>query len=322
MNHPKDDDLFLSIFEELKQKYTASNEEKVSLSEHYLTEEIDHEILKQRDAHFAGDFKVMHDYYREERLRQHPDIELERIEYLAHVEAKLSKNLSNIFLSEEEKREVAAALQAYEALKEVYLDEEKQELFPRLIADLILAEDDEADEEIQQIVAQGSAIVPALIKLIESNEAYNPLFPGYGYAPYLAMVCLGRIKDPAAIAPLFEQLHRDMLFDEQVVLEALKQIGESAKHYLLKQIAFRPITKENTLAAYALTYFSEEEDVAKAAFENLKDPDTAHHTLFATYLIFNLASLQEGSLKKEILAWSAQSQLPPSLQKELKEILE
>src|SRR5947209_4757065 len=80
-------DLFDSIFEEFKES-TRAQAGMDPLTENYLTEEMDHEILKQRDAHFAGDFKVMHQYYQQDGLRQHPDIDLERIEYLAQIEAE------------------------------------------------------------------------------------------------------------------------------------------------------------------------------------------------------------------------------------------
>lgn len=321
MKDSKDKDLFSSIFENLREESLDGEDEDSFLSENYLTEEIDHEILKHRDAHFAGDFKVMHDYYQEERMQQHPEIELERIEYLAQVEAELNQNLTELFLSQQEKEEIANALHAYGALKEIYLDEKKGDLFSRLLADLILAEDEEATEEIEQVVAQGSKIVPALISLLESKEAYNSLFPGYGYAPYFAILCLGKIKDPAAIRPLFEALSQEALFDEQVILEALKNIGEPAKKYLLRQIASHPITKENINAAYALTLFTNDSEVAKIAFEALQDPSVCASTLFSTYLIFNLEALKHTPLKEEVIIWSKAAPLSPSLHKELQEIV-
>lgn len=313
---PEKKDFFLSVFEEFKRE-SQQKEEDLSLSESYLTEEIDHEILQHRDAHFAGDFKVMHDYYQEEHMRQHPEITLERIAYLAKIEAELNQNLAEVFLSEQEKQEVMAARHAYETLKELYLEKKEEGLFSRLLADLILTEDEDAEQEIEQIVLQDKKIVPYLIKIIASKEAYHPLFPGYGYAPYFAALCLGKIRDPAAITPLFEALNEETLFGEEVFLDALKNMGEPAKKYLLERLNSRPITKENSNAAYALTLFSPDLQIAETAFTNLKDPLVCKATLFATYLIFNLEGLKNTPLQQELRTWSQTAPLSASLQREL-----
>src|ERR1700722_14207481 len=79
----------------------------------YLTDELDHTILMHRDAHFGGNFQTMIDYYDQEGIGVLPELDIERIQYLAEVELELQQDLSNVLLSAPEKEKIAAVKKAY-----------------------------------------------------------------------------------------------------------------------------------------------------------------------------------------------------------------
>jgi hypothetical protein len=284
-----------------------------------LTDELDHEILMHRDAHFGGDFQVMLDYYAEDRIGVFPDFDLERIQYLAHVEAELGEDLAALMLTGPEAERVGKARVAYTQFKEIY--SHGGESIAKLLADLILSEDPEPISEMEAIVEKGPESVPALLRIIKSEDAYDALFPGYGFAPYLAAICLGQIKDPRAVAPLFEMLSREALFEEDVVLDALFEIGESAKSFLLQILKSRPITRDNIHAAYALTIFSTDQDVAIACFEQLQDHEVRQKPLLRSYLICNCDALQYTALRSEFADMVLDQELPLELRTEIESIV-
>ncbi len=328
---------YLSIFEEVSKvrgtpegqnghPYPGLGEEENPHFEeesYALTDELDHEVLMHRDAHFGGDFNVMFAYYQEENIGIHPDLDIERISYLAEVEKQLGQDLAPLILTGTEAEHVARARRAYEKLKEIYEIDEEEEIsrFPRLIADLILTESEEPEDEIEAIISQGTRIVPELLQIIKSDDAYDPLFPGYGYAPYLAIVCLGRIKDPSSVIPLFEILGRDMIFDEEVVLDALAEIGESAKQFLLDIIKGRPITKDTINAAFALTVFSTQSDVAITCFEQLQDAEILEKSLLRSYLLYNCEGIRGTPYEEALAKMIDNPELPSDFRKEIETLI-
>lgn len=253
--------------------------------DHYsLTDALDHEILMQRDAHFGGDFTVMARHYQEERMTHHPEITLERIAYLAALEKAEKEDLAPLLLTGPEAERVARARHAYAQLKALY-EAPLLSPLPRLIADLILTEEEMPEPEIAALVAYGKESIPALLQLLGADDSYDTLFPGYGYAPYYALLCLRRLPDPSAIRPLFGLLQRDLPFEDSVVLDALHAIGAPAKAFLLQVLRGKRITNDTLHAAYALAVFSEEEEVAHAAQEKLRDPEVQKMPLLRDYLL-------------------------------------
>ncbi|MCH9626835.1 MAG: hypothetical protein S4CHLAM2_04660 [Chlamydiales bacterium] len=337
MNDPDKKKSYQSIFEELSLDHSSSTEKNghafpgVGEEEeaHYfdegeanLTDELDHQVLMHRDAHFGGDFKVMLTYYQEEHLGVYPEFDLDRIAYLAEVEAQLGQNLASVILTVAEAEKVARARRAYEMLKEIYEQEEEEKSpFPRLLADLILTESEEPEQEIEAVVSQGSRIVPELIQMVRSDETYDPLFPGYGYAPYLAIICLGKIKDPSAIIPLFETLGREMAFDEEVILGALREIDAPAQTFLLDVLQGRPITKDVIQAAYALAVFADQVEVAHACFEQLRDKDVIEHSLLRSYLLNNCEGLRNTPLQKALEEMGHDPEIPSDFQTEIQNLI-
>ncbi|MCH9608567.1 MAG: hypothetical protein S4CHLAM45_11450 [Chlamydiales bacterium] len=277
---------FQSIFEEVNGtplEFSQAEEEGETFG---LTDEMDHAILMQRDAHFGGDFALMLDYYQDENhIGIDPSFDLERIQYLYEVERETGNNLAAMLLTASEMEQIARCRTAYAKLKEVYeLEDSPQMKIPRLIADLILTEEDEPLHEIEEVVLLKENIVPDLIQIITSDDAYDPLFPGYGYAPYLAAICLGKIGDSTALIPLFEMFGREMLFEEDILLDVFAEMGEKAKHFLLNRLKGRPLTNDNENAAFALSTFIPDPEVKSAALAELENDDVQKAPMLINYL--------------------------------------
>ncbi len=268
--------------------------------EHFpLADALEHDILMHRDAHFGGLFSIMLDYYAQEKKGVQPEFSLERIEKLAELEKQLKQNLSVLFLTAVEMQKVADARDAYRVLKSIYGVENAKTRHPRLIADLILAEDEEAGAEVKAIVEEKGAIVPALIDLLRNEKFHDPLFPGYGLAPSLAVKCLGLIGDKRAIISLFEAIGEGDFFADEIILEALKEIGQPAKEFLLRVAAGRPLNEDNEKAAIALLAFKDDEEVAEACFDLLKQPDLQKDLCLSTYLILACENLKKADKREE-----------------------
>jgi HEAT repeat protein len=279
-----------------------------------LTDEIDHKILMHCEAHFAGDFDVMLDYYQQGGIGCHPDIEIERINYLNDVEEGLRKPLASMLLSPLEKEKVLRAKTLYSNFKEVYEQESTKNPLAYVIANLILSEEEEPYDEIEEITELGDRIVPQLIQILKQDDFYDPLFPGYGFAPHLAAQCLGMIGNPKAVAPLFEMFSKELEFDEVVVLEALALIGKPARDFLLNVLRGRPLTSSSVHAAFALTTFSGDLTVATACLEELFDPEVQAKPLLCNYLLCHFDALKGTDHQGRVLEL-AQS---PSLSSQLK----
>jgi hypothetical protein len=288
-----------------------------------LTDEIDHHILMHRDAHFGGDFTVMLHYYNDEAsVGVHPDFDPERISYLAEVEKGMGKDLAPLILTGPEAEKVAQSRERYAQLKKIYEVEDPKNPFPRLLADLILTEEEDPLHEIGSIVSQGSSIVPDLLALLNSDELYDPLFPGYGYAPYLAILCLGKIGDPRAIIAIFETLSKEIVFDEMAVVEALAELGAPAQAFLLKTLKGRPLTQDNSNAAFALTAFSQDPQVAIASFEQLQDPEVQEKPLLRVYLLCNCVVLDTTPYRESFIQMAQDPKTPFELRTEMEAIIQ
>lgn len=318
MNIFNDEDEFKEIFEE------EINEDDSSS----LTSELDKEILMHRDAHFGGKFDFMIDYYEKGGKGVRPEFELEYIRTLDATEKKLQQNLASVLLSGGEAEKIARAKDSYKKLRDLYERENEsrdksatvnpRHHFPILLADLILSEEEYPKAEIDAIVAEKSAIVPFLIDLLRAENFHDPLFPGYGTAPMLAATCLGIIGDKKAIIALFEGIGSGDFFDDDIVLNALKAIGESAKQFLLHVLRARPITYDNERAAMALTYFSTDPEVATSCFKMLKEIDLKKQEFFATLLVLGCEGLLDKSQQLEFRELAEKETTPKGLRRDMK----
>ena len=296
--------------EELEIEFDESDES-------LLTDNLDHEILMHRDAHFGGKFEVMLDYYAEEHVGCNPDFDIERIQYLAAIEKETGKDLAPLLLNASEAEAVAKARKAYQDFKKIYESNRPENRYPKLIADLILSEEEEPVAEMESIIEEGSKIVPTLLSIVRSEDSYDPLFPGYGFAPYLAILCLGKIKDPSSIIPIFETISKETLFGEEASVAALVEMGDKAKEFLLELIASRPITQDNITAAYVLSAYPPEETIGKACLDQLKDPEARANPLFAAYLLGPCEFLIDEREKAEFQTISKDPTLPRELKVEM-----
>ncbi len=296
--------------------------ENYPLFEHFpLVNATDHEILMHRDAHFGGQFSVMLDYYQQEGKGTLPEIEIFRIEHLARLEEQLKQNLAALFLTAPEIQKIADSRKAYQKLRAIYEVEKPKIRYPRLIADLILSEEEVPEAEILAIVEEKEKIVPALIDLLRSEELYDPLFPGYGQAPLLAIQCLGRIGDKRAIISLFEALGKGDFFSDDQIIKALQTIGLAARDFLLHVVSGLPANEDNEKAAIALVAFKEDEKVANHCLDLLQKFEIQKNFCLSTYLVLACSGLKDLSRRQAFEKMTLDIHLPSPLREDMKNII-
>lgn len=283
---------------------------------------LDCEIVMNRDAHFGGLFSIMIEYYEKESKGIRPEFSLKRIAELARYEESLEAgaNLRDMLLTDSQKEKVKRSQDAYLKLRQIFEVEGAENSNAYLIANLILAEEDEPKEELMAVVQKGSAVVDDLIALFKSDDAYDTLFPGYGFSPELAAKALGEIGDPKALPALFEKIGHVDFFIEDVILEALKNIGDPSKDFLLKILKSQPFSDDNQKAAVALVHFKDDRDIAKTAFELLKSGEYADHPSFLGYLIVICESLKGSELEGAFKALQNDEELPQLLRQDIEDI--
>lgn len=312
---------FSSLFEELNGVPFAPEGEAAVEEDFSLTEEMDHTILMHRDAHFGGDFEVMLKYYQnEDHVGVDPDLDISRIAYLSEVETSTGKNLASVMLNSAEIEQIARCRRAYAQFKEIY-EQQDENASARLLADLVLSEEQYPHEAIDAVVERGDELAPLLIELIRSDDAYLPLFPGYGYAPFLAAQCLSKIKHPDALIHLFNMFHHEAIFSDDTLLDAFAEIGEEAKQFLMTRVKGRPITRDNTHAAFALCVFASDLEVAKLALEQLSDPHVQCQSLLCTYLLCLCDPLQNDPQKQALISLGNKANIPKELHLQIKNLV-
>lgn len=286
-----------------------------------LANALDATILMHRDAHFGGNFEFMLDYYEKGGKGVQPDIEISRIHELQEMEKQLHQNLAAMLLTAAEAERVAEARLSYKKLRDLYEMQRPKAgskvSHPMLLADLILSEEESSENEIAAIVSEKAGVVPLLIDLLRTENFYDPLFPGYGLAPSLASQCLGLIGDKRAIIALFELIGTEDFFDETILLEALKQIGDPAKDFLLKVLHSQPLNQDNERAAIALAYFKNDPEVALACFNLLAGLDLNAHQVLATYLALACEGLVEASQQAAFLTLMSAPHTPKMLKQDM-----
>lgn len=295
--------------------------ESLHSEEFPLIDSVDQEILKHRDVHFGGLFSIMLDYYRKEGRGVQPEFNLSRIEELADIEEKMKINLAGLFLQSNDAIQVAEARAAYKALRDIYEVKQSKSIYPRLIADLILTEDEDAEAEIEAIVQEKAGIVPSLIELLKSEKFNDPLFPGYGLTPQLAVICLEKIGDKRAIISLFETLGEGDFFSDEQVIKALHAIGAPARDFLLRVLAGRPLTQDNEKAAIALVAFKDDEVVAEYCFDLLQQPDIQNDPCLPTYLVLASAGLKDNNKREAFRAMASDPTQPKLLREDMKVLM-
>ncbi|WP_213358269.1 hypothetical protein [Chlamydiifrater phoenicopteri] len=235
-------------------------------------------ILLLREAHFSGSFEEMKECYADEDfLGADPDISIEDIDYLAKIESSNETILTQALLSERDWEEIQKAKAAYE-----FLEDSDPESLTGKIANLILTAPFSTSLDRDAVIAEGEAIVPDIIKILDTLDLFHPLFPGFGLAPQRLIDCLGHIRSPLAIRPLFEMIGSPQTaeYDDEIA-SALAKIGSPAKQFLFSLLSSSPITKDHETASFCLAYFDDDE-VVNFAKEQLFRPELIQfpHTIF------------------------------------------
>jgi hypothetical protein len=315
MNPPNEDSLDPDEFSSIANDEDHPNEDELDELDAYssLANAEDHLILMHRDAHFGGSFEIMLQYYEEDGKGAMQEFDLARIHELQEYEKQSGKDLAGTLLSGAEAEKVAAARKAYKTLKELYENTKETNPCPRLIADLILSEEEHPKEEIDAILNQKGIIVPFLIDLLRSEDFYDPLFPGYGQAPTLAAHCLGLIGDKRAMFSLFEAIGEANFFSEDNVLDSLKQIGDPAKEFLMRVVQSEPLNFDNERAAIALVRFKEDPQVAECCFKMLSKPVVWKDPALAVHLILACEGLKNQEDQQQFAALAANPAFPKIL---------
>jgi hypothetical protein len=285
-----------------------------------LIDTIDMEILMHRDAHFGGSFDEMLQYYMKQGVGKMPDFEIDQILHLQTLEKEMKENLSEIYLPDTAKDQVAASKKMYQDLRNVYHDPQVTKE-SHLLSDLILSEEEIPKKEIQAIVNEGKDIVPALIYLLSSTTFYEPINPGYGRSPIFAAQCLANIQDERAIPPLFEALGQDNFFTDEEIIKALASFGDRSKHFLINLLKSEPFSNDNEYAAIALSGFVDDPDIAEASLEVLEKEATLKRPLFSSYLVFACSSLTKESEKERLIAITQKENLPKTILEEIKIVI-
>lgn len=282
-----------------------------------LVDSLDAQILMHRDAHFGGKFEFMLDYYEKEGKGINPEFELDRIRGLAEAEKQMGQNLAATMLNGSDAEKVAKARSAYKSFHDLYDSKGPKKKLPLLIADLILSEEETPEKEIEAVAAEKGAIVPLLIDLLRSGDFADSLFPGYGQAPALAIECLKRIGDKRAIISLFEAIGEGDFFNEDLILDALKAIGEPAKVFLLKVLSGKPFNYDNERAAIALERFKDDQDVCKICLKMLGEKDVQKDPLLSSYLAIVCEGLTSAEDRQTFLNLAQDQQISKSLQRDI-----
>jgi hypothetical protein len=286
-------------------------------SHHFpIIDALDHDILLHRNIHFGGSFDVMIDYYRKNGKGVQDEFPFSRLEFLRDFERKGHCDLTENILTEYERDLAEKIKQKYFSLRDIYEGKEKNPI-ARLVADLVLSEKQNPASEINALIQQGSKAVGPLIELISSFEFYDPLYPGYGYAPLYAIHCLGLIGDKRAILPLFHLLGKHPFTIEEATIEALTSIGDEAKTFLLKVLHHQPISKDNELAIVALLNFPEEALISSHCLNLLKAIDPKKNIALANYLIFGCIALTDPTEREAFKVLSQNPAFPEELRKEM-----
>ena len=310
---------FEDLLKEVEEEYKAHQriEEEVSEDDLYcdfpISDTVDCQILLHRDIHFGGSFPHMIEYYEKGGKGVAPDITTDRIRYLAAIEKDHGENLAANYFSSWETEQVTRGRELYKQLRNLYENNDEGSFVPKLIADLILSEEEEPEKEILALIEQGPMIIPLLADLLRSERFQDPLSPGYGTAPQNAARCLGKMKHADAIPHLFESLGSDDFAMESTATKALLEIGDSAEEFLQTRLQSQPLGNDNEWAALALSRFPLNPKTAELALKQLEKEEVRRLDTLAPYLVLLCEALQEETLRRHFLSLIESPETPKYL---------
>ncbi len=281
-----------------------------------LTNESHHMILMLRDAHFRGHFDLMlQSFYNENFIGNNLNIDISEIEYLEKIEKKIQQNLAPLILSANEAERIYKSRLMYENLKKVYfLKNKNNNEKSKILADLLLIEFFPFDKEVNAVIQLKDDIIPDLLNIINNPNFYDPVFPGFGEIPKIAIECLSKINNPKVIPHIFSLLGKENLSDDDLSF-FLSQFNENAKKFFFKILISLPITKDHSIAAFCLTRFNDLETI-KFCEELLYIPEYHKDPLLLYYLI-NIVIQNPNSNLIQYIQEKIYKKLPKNLQKEI-----
>ena len=254
-----------------------------------IFDEGDTQLLMQRDAHFSGSFSAMKEYY------QNPDakgvfeeIDPERIAFLEDIERRLKRNLAPLLICGSDAEKVAASRKMYQQLREAASKSDAG----GLLAEAILSE-----KSVEEMLAGASKEIlqkPEALLLIATSDALaDPLFPGYGKAPWFAIQLLGQLRYASAVKDLFPLIGRRDFDTETYILSALRQIGEPAKTFAIKKLSSRPLSADNERAVLVLLEFLPDEEISSLFREQLETCSGENSARLREYLALGILPIKE-----------------------------
>lgn len=272
------------------------------------------EILSQCAVHFGGNLSVMLDYYAKEGKGCFPDYSLEQIAALMEQVKEFEGPQFDELLPEDAKEAIKKHQKLYQDLREVYEAKQKHPL-ARAIADLILTEEDDPQEEIQAVCSLGYPALEPLHDLLNSATFYDALAPGYGVAPALAARCLGEIKNETSLPILLAAVGHQSFSTDEAIIDAIRSFGDKARKFLHQSATRVPYNNLNLSAAMILSSLAPDQETGAIALALLENVDLRSHETFLSYLVLTLEGLEDEGLRKKALSLSPQ--LPKSVQEEL-----
>lgn len=305
-------DLLDQINDELEEAPEEQSKETLDLGDDALplSDQTANDMLMHRDSHFGGKFQFMREYYLEEGVGAHPDFEVEDIKELAEFEEKIEADLAPLSLSKVEQGKVKSSQRMYTALRKIHEISQDENSIPTLLVDLILTEEEDPKDEIARL-SKNEKSIPYLLEILQTDEFFDPIFPGYGRTPLHVAACLGKMKASKAIIPLFENMSLQNFSFEEASILALKTIGDEAFEFLIKVLNNTPITQDNEKASIALMGFGENEQFAKSSLKLLQGLEVLSNLNFSVQLILSCMGLKETKDMEAFLA--LEGNIPPAL---------
>ena len=236
-------------------------------STYSITDEEEHSLLLHAAIHFGSNFQIMRAYYQKGGPGKTLDFCDSTLKTFCTYQ-KQNPHLLKTVLSHEDQHLIKKHLLQYEKLQEVYTN--PPDKLSTLICDLILTEFHDPIEEIQALIPYQMQAEKRLLTILTLDTFHSPLAPGYGLAPYNAAKALGLMQSKLAIKPIFGLMHSASFDHQELLIKALRQIGQEAKKNLLKSLTFPPFTVENASAAICLAPFSPDKEIKNAAIALLQ----------------------------------------------------
>jgi hypothetical protein len=279
-----------------------------------FTEAIDLEIIMLALAHFDGDLGAMVNTL--ENNPHHPlsSTPLERVKTVADWQNHHDQDLITL-LPLRAKAAVEESLNMKKQMEESI--EQNPESIESKVYELILFIHEDPYILIDQLVLEQKKALPPLLKALENEKLFDPLYPGFGHSLLYVIDALKGIEDTKAIEPLFIALLEQNSFLEDRLLDALASFESSTEKYMLQILEKRPFTIQSSYAAKVLNYLKNPE-VALAAVDALCDPSITKHPALTNYLISLLDALDEENRKSILEQLLEETHLSKEHQEEIK----